>query len=1549
MRSRYFAALVGCFGALAAQAQVTINPVGGTGPGTGIRITVGGSGQLQVWRNGTGQFYSPTVNPGATTTSGISTGLSNGVYLAVGSNVFGPAHFAFQAQTDAGVVAQEFTRISNTVTPAPDGSGTAVTVLRGVVGGRNYDVTVRYAYSFPNDFVTVTHTLTVPSGNTQLVKLYHALDAYLGGNDFGPSFYSPGPPTIVGAYRPAANIVEAWRYRSGLAWTGYYAGFYECMFRSELCAGIENNSIGAALPFNNYVQTVEEDNGFGIMWNLGTLPGTFSSTNDLTFFSYQPQLSKAFGTTAIQAGASTSLTFTVDNVPGALPQANLGFTDTLPANLVLLSGAVTNTCGGSVTTASGGALAAGSTSVRLAGGSMAGATSRCTVTVTVTSNQPGAYVNGPSNISGLSVLESQVTPQTLSVVTSAPVVSLTPPGVINGTNASTYPVSGTCQDSAGQVTVSVGSVTVTTACTSGAFSATLNVSALPDSMSVQVRAAQTNAGNVTGQDLETTRKDTVSPTAPTITAPSNGSTTNDATPAISGTAEAGTTVKVFAGPTEVCTALVSGTGTWSCVTAALPDGTTQLTPTATDTAGNTSPVGPGVTITVDTTAPAAPVITSPAANAQVGVNPAVSGRSEAGAFVTVTNVVTSSVLCTATADATGQWSCATNLSPGSYTVTATQRDPAGNTSGSTAQRPFTVAGVPSVTLAAPAPITAANAGAYTVSGTCTASAGQVTVRVGSAADSVACAAGMFSVTLNVNAVPDGAAVAVSASQTNPSGTGGDTRDTTKDTVVPTAPTISTPPEGSFTNSRTPTISGSAEPGTTVTVLRGTVSLCTAVTASNGRFSCISSSLPVGQVAIVARAADSVGNTSPDSAVRTFTVDTGAPGAPVIASPVDGAMVAAGPTLSGTAEPFAAVSVFEGSALVCSVNADSSGAWTCATTLGNGTRVLTASQRDRAGNTSVLSAPHTLVVVGLPTVDLSPPGVINRQNQGAYAVSGSCTTTAGQVSISVGSAMTTAPCAGGMFSASVDVAAVADGAVTVSAAQTNASGTATSTRNTPKDTRAPNAPTFSSPAEGSFTSDATPTLTGTAEPGTIVRVTVGGTTVCSTVTPASGQWSCVVPNPLPDGLVSAIAVATDAAGNASPQSPPRSFTVDRVAPMAPVISNPSEGANVGLSPMLSGSAEPFGSVTVMEGSITVCTVTANGAGQWSCATNLGMGVHTVTATQTDRAGNRSPPTAPRTFTVQNVPTVILTAPEPVNQARAPMYRVSGFCASSAGLVTVSVGAVMTTTPCTDGMFSTTLDVTQVPDGATVVVRASQTTAGGVGQDEEVTLKDTIPPGPPTLRTPQEAVGTTNRPTISGSAEPNSTVTIFINDQPVGTAMADGQGNFTFVPPTPLAEGAYTVKAQAADPVGNVGPMSGGRRFGVDSVAPAAPIITSPKEDETVPQDRPLVVDGTSEPGSVVTLYVDGRAHPQTALTDANGRFRFTLPALSFMAGEHLLAADARDAAGNLSPRSRDVRFFVEAVDARFAGQGLIGCTSAGAAPLAWALLALALRRRRGGAR
>ncbi|MFT4173271.1 MAG: hypothetical protein QM639_11975 [Rhodocyclaceae bacterium] len=114
---------------------------------------------------------------------------------------------------------------------------------------------------------------------------------------------------------------------------------------------------------------------------------------------------KAFSSSSILAGQTSDLVFSLTNSsPGAL-QNGLGFTDTLPAGLVLASGApvVSNTCGGTVT------ATPGAGAVTLSGGAMTAATPSCTLTVRVTSSsppvigecspsQPAALTNKASNV-----------------------------------------------------------------------------------------------------------------------------------------------------------------------------------------------------------------------------------------------------------------------------------------------------------------------------------------------------------------------------------------------------------------------------------------------------------------------------------------------------------------------------------------------------------------------------------------------------------------------------------------------------------------------------------------------------------------------------------------------------------------------------------------------------------------------------------------------------------------------------------------------------------------------------------------------------------------------------------------------------------------------------------------------------------------------------------------------------------------------------------------------------------------------------------------------
>ncbi|MGR0189118.1 Ig-like domain-containing protein, partial [Azospirillum aestuarii] len=112
--------------------------------------------------------------------------------------------------------------------------------------------------------------------------------------------------------------------------------------------------------------------------------------------------------------------------------------------------------------------------------------------------------------------------------------------------------------------------------------------------------------------------DTTAPNAPAVT---SAALTNGTTPALAGTAEAGSTVTVTVGGATYTTTAAAGTGVWSVnLSSATPasgtlslnaNGTNTVSATATDAAGNVS--APGTqTLTVNTTNPNAPTVTSAA-------------------------------------------------------------------------------------------------------------------------------------------------------------------------------------------------------------------------------------------------------------------------------------------------------------------------------------------------------------------------------------------------------------------------------------------------------------------------------------------------------------------------------------------------------------------------------------------------------------------------------------------------------------------------------------------------------------------------------------------------------------------------------------------------------------------------------------------------------------------------------------------------------------------------------------------------------------------------
>jgi hypothetical protein len=212
--------------------------------------------------------------------------------------------------------------------------------------------------------------------------------------------------------------------------------------------------------------------------------------------------------------------------------------------------------------------------------------------------------------------------------------------------------------------------------------------------------------------------DTKAPTAPTIATPTsnaNGSLT------LTGTAEAGSVVKVFDGTTQIGTATANNSGAWGYTTNTLAAGSHSLTAKATDKAGNTGAASATVTASTGTgTTPPATTPTIASFSNDSGVagdkvtndsTLTLAGTAAANSSVKVFDGTTQ--IGTATANSSGTWSYTTAaLTDGNHSLTAKVANSNGGTTSSSAL---------SVTIDTTAP-TAPKIGSYTGADTASATA-----------------------------------------------------------------------------------------------------------------------------------------------------------------------------------------------------------------------------------------------------------------------------------------------------------------------------------------------------------------------------------------------------------------------------------------------------------------------------------------------------------------------------------------------------------------------------------------------------------------------------------------------------------------------------------------------------------------------------------------------------------------------------------------------------------------------------------------------------------
>ena len=708
-------------------------------------------------------------------------------------------------------------------------------------------------------------------------------------------------------------------------------------------------------------------------------------------------------------------------------------------------------------------------------------------------------------------------------------------------------------------------------------------------------------------------------------------------------------------------------------------------------------------------------------------------------------------------------------------------------------------------------------------------------------------------------------------KTSPTGT----RVVRIDTVAPAAPAAPTLVAASDTgtsgsdrntNDRTPTFTGTVEPGATVLLFNDGAQVGSAVASIGGTYVVTAGTLLAeGIRSITVRAVDQADNIGALSAATSVTIDVTAPSV----SPATPSLVATSdtgrfdsdkitadntPDIFGSARNSGAefLRLYVGSVDLGIAPATPTATLT-ASLLADGIHSITMRGSDAAGNLSPASNTLSITIDTVAPQAPSAPALAQSSDTGASStdrltndstptVTGSNETSA-LVTLHAGASQVGTQVTGST-SYSITSSTLSDGAHTLTATATDIAGNtgpASAGTTVTIDTTAPTAPSApaltaasdsGSSASDRVTNDNTPTFTGTATVGSNVRLYAATSATGSMVTASDGSWTATA-GTLSDATYSITArTDPDLAGNVG-ISPSTSITVDTAAPNMPAAPTLVTESDTGSSqtdritndstPMFSGSgsAGTIG-VRLYDGGVEVAGASAT-------------------------------------------PSYLVTAPQRSDGARSFSVRIfdlAGNLSVSSSNQTVTIDTLAPAAP-----------------SAPVVEAASDS---GASSSDGVTRDNT--------------------PTVIGSNEASARVTVYAGASQVGS-VTTSSASYSVTTST-LADGSHTLTATATDTAGNLGPASSGTTITIDTTAPtapSAPVLAADSDrgvssSDAITNDDTPTFSGTAAAGSNVRLFSNGSASGNVVVA-ADGTYIATTGTLA--SGSRIITARTDpDLAGNV---------------------------------------------------
>ncbi|MBD3886032.1 choice-of-anchor L domain-containing protein [Phormidium tenue FACHB-886] len=687
----------------------------------------------------------------------------------------------------------------------------------------------------------------------------------------------------------------------------------------------------------------------------------------------------------------------------------------------------------------------------------------------------------------------------------------------------------------------------------------------------------------------------------------------------------------------------------------------------------------------------------------------------------------------------------------------------------------------------------------------------------------------------------------------------------------------------YTNDTTPTFTGTAELGSTVTLFyingETRVDIGSAVANTDdgeggGLWEITASDLPEGTYNIKAEAAKN-GFQSLTSASLQVTIDTDmalatpAPSIPDLSTVSDSGTDTADnittnsqPTFTGTGVAGNTIELYDGATKIGSTTVAVNGTWSITpATLALGSHDISAKQIDKAGNVSansaILDSPNKVTIVEIPLAN------------------------------------------------TLDLITIDD---------TGSSST------------------------DNVTKTNTPTITGKASLGSTVEVYDGATKLGTATTDASGNWSYTA-FALADGSHPITAKAIDIYGNEGPVSAALSLTIDTAAPGKPITPDMTAATDSGSSnvdnltnnakPIFTGTTEANSKVEVFIDGISQGFATvSNGTWSYTPAATLTEGDHKIKVQITDLAGNVSLESDELSFTVDLTPPATpATAPDMIDASDTGTSNIDNITKTNQPIFTGTVagdavkagifidGTSQGTVNVTGGSWSYTpttaiLDgkhyievkaIDNVDNRSTLSPRLDFTIDTAITQPVVSAISDDS--GIP-------ADGITNATTLvfNGTAEANSSVDVFLDETKIGTTTADDTGKWSLDHSgTTLPNKSYAVTAQATDKAGNVSLISNNYNLTVDTVNPNAPVVTGISTDtgasstDGLTNDKNLIINGTAEANSTVDVFKDG-TKIGTVTANATGNWLLDYQSTTLSDGSYNFTAKATDKAANVSNES-----------------------------------------------